>query len=110
MENDELRSIGLLGYDEKTETWYIDTRDARRLVLNRQTLEGLVTLYNSIHSGNPLHLGYERSLARLEENNRRLSQTIRDLYLYIDRERRSRSHHFLHRTLTAIARRISHRS
>jgi len=89
MENDELRSIGLLAYDERTETWYLSTRDSHRLVLDRETLERLVSLYNSIHSGSPLHLKDERSLMRLEEANRRMSLTIRDLYLHIDRERRS---------------------
>ncbi len=88
MESDELRSIGLLAYDEKTETWYLDTRDSHRLVLDRESLERLVSLYNSIHSGSPLQLKDERSLMRLEEANRRMSVTIRDLYLHIDRRRR----------------------
>ncbi len=88
MENDGLHRLDLLCFDERTETWFIDTREARRLTLTRQTLDGLVHLYNSVHTGSPLLLGDRRSYRRLEENNQKLSETIRDLYLYIDRRNR----------------------
>ncbi len=109
MESDELRSIGLLGYDEKTETWYIDTREARRFVLNRQTIEGVVHMYNSIHSGGRLRLTDERTVSDLEEKNRRLSRAVRDLHLAIERERGERPC-AIARILSRIAARISGRS
>jgi len=102
MENDELHRIGLLTYDEKTETWYIETGDVHRLTLSRQTLDGLLQLYNSIHTGNRLLLSDEKTLRRLEENNQRLSQTIRDLYLYADRERQNRPHRVIGRLIARL--------
>jgi hypothetical protein len=91
MENDELDRLDLLAFDEKAETWFLDTREARRIALNRQTLDGLVQLYNSIHRGSPLQLVNRRDLRRIEDGNQRLSETVRDLYLRLDRRERRRN-------------------
>ena len=88
MDNDEIHRLDLLGFDEKTESWFLDTCETRQLLLSRSTLEGIVRLYNSKHTGNPLRIVDQRSLDRLEENNRRLAETVRDLYLHIDRRNR----------------------
>jgi hypothetical protein len=104
MENDELRRTEMLGFDEKSETWFLDTREARRVTLTRQTLDGLVHLYNSVHTGNPLLLSDRKTLRRLEESNQRLSQTIRDLYLYIDRREQQRAHRVAGRLLARLLR------
>jgi hypothetical protein len=109
MDNDELESIGLLGFDEKTETWFIDTRESRRLLLDRQTIEGIVRVYNSIHSGNPLTLYDRRSVRRLEDDNRRLAHTIRDLYDHIDRERAREPRQIAQRIVGAIRGRLDPR-
>jgi hypothetical protein len=101
MDNDELHRLELLSYDEKTENWFLDTRDARRLLLTRQTLDGLVQLYNSIHRGSPLTLADQRELRRLQDSNHRLSETIRDLYLHLDREQQRR---WPRRVLQALSR------
>lgn len=106
MEDDDLRSIGLLAYDERTETWYIHPRDSRRLVLNRETLDGFVRLYNSVHSGNPLQLKDALTLNRLEETNRLMSETIHDLCHQIDQERQNRPHRVLLRLIAAARNRI----
>ncbi len=66
-------------------------------MLTRQTLDGLVHLYNSVHTGNPLLLSDRKTIRRLEENNQRLSETIRDLYMYIDRREEARPHKILAR-------------
>jgi len=94
----------MLGFDEKSETWFIDMREARKVTLTRQTLDGLVHLYNSVHTGNPLLLSDRKTLRRLEENNLRLSETIRDLYLYIDRQERRRPHRILARLVVRLLR------
>jgi hypothetical protein len=104
MENDELHRLEMLGFDEKSETWFIDMRDARKVTLTRQTIDGLIHLYNSVHTGNPLLLSDRRTLRRLEENNQRLSETIRDLYLYIDRHEQSRPHRVLARFAVRLIR------
>lgn len=101
MESDELHRLDLLGFDERTESWYLDTRDTRRLPLDRRTLDGLVQLYNSIHRGGPMVLVDQRELQRLEESNHRLSGTIRDLYLRLDREQ-----HVLYRRILAACSRL----
>ena len=104
MEMDDASRVGLLGFDEKTESWYVDTGGAGRLPLCRLTLENLVEMHNSIHRGNRLLLGDEKTLRRLEENNRRLSSTIRDLYDHIDRERQRRPDRRLLRFLAGACR------
>lgn len=102
MDNEELHRLDLLCFDEKSETWYLDTRESRRLRLTRQTLDGLIHLYNSVHTGNPLLLGDRKTLRRLEENNQRLTETIRDLYLYIDRQHQRRADRVALRFLRAM--------
>ncbi|MDM7914609.1 MAG: hypothetical protein QUU85_04990, partial [Candidatus Eisenbacteria bacterium] len=102
MDNDELRNLDQVGYDERTETWYLDTREIGRLSLTRRSLDSLVQLYNSVHTGNPLLLGERKTIRRIEENNRRLSETVRDLYLHIDRQRESRVDRVLGRLLRRL--------
>lgn len=104
MENDGLNRLEMLGFDEKSETWFLDARETRKVMLTRQTLDGLVHLYNSVHTGNPLLLCDRKSLRRLEENNQRLSETIRDLYCYIDRREQSRPHRVVARFIARIFR------
>jgi hypothetical protein len=106
MENDELHRLDLLSFDEKTETWFLDTREARRLPLSRPTLEGLVQLYNSIHRGSPLQLSDRRDIERLEESHHRLSETIRDLYLHLDRHERRKPSRLLLGALRQLAARF----
>ena len=67
MESDELRHLDQLGFDEKAETWFIDTSETPRLMLTRSTLGALVQLYNRIHHGNPLLLTDHRTLHRIKE-------------------------------------------
>jgi hypothetical protein len=97
MENDELHRIEMLGFDEKAETWFLDMRDTRKLTLTRQTLNGLAHLYNSVHTGNPLLLCDRKTVRRLEENNQRLSETIRDLYFQLDQREQNRPHRVVER-------------
>ena len=87
MENDELHRLDLIGFDERTETWFVDLRENSQLELSRSSLEGLVRLYNSIHRGNPLHLNDHRTLHQIEESNRRLTDTVRDLRRQVGPER-----------------------
>jgi hypothetical protein len=109
MDNEDRRSIGLLGFDEQTETWYIDIRDARRIVLSRSSLESLVAIYNSIHTGNRLVLSDERSVRRIEGNNHDLLEAVRELHLEFDRRQQSLPHHRAIRFLVAIWRRLARR-
>jgi hypothetical protein len=102
MENDGLNRLEMLGFDERSETWFLDTRETRKVMLTRQTLDGLVHLYNSVHTGNPLLLCDRKTLRRLEENNQRLSETIRDLYCYIDRRDQGRPHRVVARFIAGI--------
>ena len=69
MESDELRHLDQLGFDEKTETWFVDTSETSRLALTRSTLEALVQLYNRIHRGNPLHVADQKTLHRMRDGN-----------------------------------------
>jgi hypothetical protein len=109
MENDSPRHLDLLEFDEQTETWYVDTRETRRVALTRSTLEGLVELFNSIHRGNPLVLSNRKAIDRLEENNRRLSETIRDLYLRIDSDERRRPRRLLSKLTACLIERLLRR-
>jgi hypothetical protein len=104
MENDGLHRIEMLGFDEKAETWFLDMRETRKMTLTRQTLNGLVHLYNSVHTGNPLLLSDRKTVRRLEENNQRLSETIRDLYLQLDLREQSRPHRVAARLVAGILR------
>ena len=99
------RSAGL-GYDEKTETWYIQSKVSERLVLSRQSLARLVHLYNSIHRGNTLALIEQKELHRLEEARQRHARSLRDLHLYLDRRRERSLTGRLRRALAAAARAI----
>ena len=71
MESDELRYLEQLGFDEKAETWFVDTSETPRLALTRSTLEALVQLYNRIHHGNPLHLADQKTLHRMKDIERK---------------------------------------
>ena len=98
MEFEETHRLGTLGYDEKSETWYVQSRESHRVMLTRHSLARLVHLYNSIHKGNALVLLGQRELRHLEETRQRHSETLRDLYLALERKRR--------RTPLAILRRV----
>ncbi len=104
MDFEETRRLDLVGYDEKTETWYLQARDGRPLQLTRQSLTRLVQLYNSIHKGSPLVLLEQREVRRLEETRQRHSETLRDLYLFLDRKERRRPFRLLSRALGATLR------
>jgi hypothetical protein len=99
MDSGETRRQELLGYDERTETWYIQGHGAGRLLLTRQSLQRLVQLYNSIHKGNPLELLEQRDLRRLQEDRHRWSVVLRDLNLLLDRRTKTRPTNRLRRLL-----------
>ena len=63
--------MGSLGYDERSETWYVDPPDSHRLALTRSSLARFIQLYNSIHQGEPLVLLTLREMRRLEEAQHR---------------------------------------
>lgn len=107
MENDELRRLEALGFDERSETWFLDMRESRKMTLTRQTLNGLVHLYNSVHTGNPLLLSDRKTVRRLEENNQRLSETIRDLYVQLDTREQNRPHRVIGRFLACFLGRLA---
>ncbi len=90
MDSEDTRHQELLGYDEQSETWYVQTRESGRLILSRQSLARLVQLYNEIHKGSPFVLLEQRELRRMEETRQRQSETLRDLYLFLDRKERRR--------------------
>jgi hypothetical protein len=90
MDTGDTRRQELLGYDEQSETWYIQAREPGRLLLTRQSLNRLVQIYNSIHRGSPLKLIAQRELQELEEARRRHSAVLRDLHLLIDRKENRR--------------------
>lgn len=104
MDFEETRRLDFVGYDEKTETWYIQSRDSRPLLLTRQSLVRLVQLYNSIHKGSSLVLMEQRELRRMEEARQRHSEILRDLYLFMDRKERRRPHRLLLRAAVAVLR------
>jgi hypothetical protein len=88
MDFEETHRLGMIGYDEKTETWYVQSTDSHRLMLTRHSLARLVQMYNSIHKGSALVLLEQRELRRLEETRRRHSEALRDLYLFLERRNR----------------------
>jgi hypothetical protein len=102
MENEETHRLGILGYDERSETWYIQPPESHRLALTRQSLARLVQLYNSIHKGNALALVEQRELRRMEESRQRHSDALRDLYLHLNRRERRRPLALLRRVLRAL--------
>ena len=65
MEHEDTRRPGLIGYDERTETWFVRSADSQKLMLTRQSLARLVEMYNSVHTGRPIVLVEERELRRL---------------------------------------------
>lgn len=65
MEHEDTRRPGLIGYDERTETWFVRAADTQKLMLTRQSLAHLVEMYNSVHTGRPIVLVEERELRRL---------------------------------------------
>jgi hypothetical protein len=89
MESEGANRLGVLSFDERTETWYVQPPESQRLMLTRQSLARLVQMYNSIHRGRALVLLERSELQRLEEARRRHSETIRDLHLALDRRRRN---------------------
>jgi hypothetical protein len=87
MEHEDPPRLDLLAYDEKSETWYVQTCSSQRLMLTRKSLARLVQMYNSIHKGNPLVLLDQREVRRFEEVRRRHSEALRDLSLLLERRR-----------------------
>jgi len=104
MEYEETHRLAMLGYDEKTETWFVQPRESHRLALTRQSLAQLVQLYNSIHKGDGLVLVTQRELRQLEESRQRHSETLRDLYLCLDRQEQQGPLGTLKRCLRRLAR------
>jgi hypothetical protein len=90
MEFEETRRLGALGYDEKSETWFLQSKESQRLVLTRQSLAHLVQLYNSVHKGKRLALVDHAELRKLEETGRRQAEALRDLRLLLERREGSR--------------------
>ncbi|MBM3316814.1 MAG: hypothetical protein FJY75_03075 [Candidatus Eisenbacteria bacterium] len=73
-----------VGFDQRSESWYLALPASRRLPLDRATLARLVSLYNEIHRGNPLTLVERRILRALGRERDDLRDTVRSLYAYID--------------------------
>jgi hypothetical protein len=76
MEHEDTRRPGLMGYDEKSETWYLRSAETQRLMLTRQSLAHLVEMYNTVHTGRPMVLIEERDLRHLRELRRRSEETL----------------------------------
>lgn len=89
MDFEETRQLAHLGFDERTETFFVRPRPAQRLTLTRQSLARLVEMYNSIHQGLPLALMEEREVLRLEEIRRRQSAMLRELQQELERREES---------------------
>jgi hypothetical protein len=105
MDFEEVQHVGMIGYDEKTETWYVQPRDSHRLMLTRQSLARLIQMYNSIHKANALVLMEERELRRLEDSRLRHSQALREAYLTLDRHERRHPLALLRRLFQGLVRR-----
>lgn len=88
MERNSAENGHLVTFDERTETWYVETRGPQRLPLTREAIEELLRLYNSIHTGRQLLLQDERAARRVEDQNLRLARTVRDLYLLLESRKR----------------------
>jgi hypothetical protein len=67
MEHEDTRRHGLIGYDERTETWFVRSPESQRLMLTRLSLTHLVEMYNSVHTGRRILLVEERELRQLQE-------------------------------------------
>ncbi len=74
MEHEETRRPGLMGYDERTETWFVRSSESQRLMLTRHSLAHLVAMYNSVHTGRPIALVEERELRQLREAGLRAAE------------------------------------
>jgi hypothetical protein len=103
MEFEETHRLGAPGYDERTETWYVQQPESTRLMLTRQSLARLVQMYNSIHKGNTLVLLEQRELRRLEETRARHSQALRDLYVCLDRKQERHPLTYLRKLFRALS-------
>lgn len=77
-------------FDERAETWFVTGSRSFRLPLERAGLGDLIALYNNIHRGKPLAIAPRETLQALRDERRRLQQTIRQLYDFIDAEIPSR--------------------
>lgn len=74
MEHEDTRRPSLMGYDERTETWYVRSAESQRLMLTRQSLSRLVEMYNSVYTGRPIVLIEEREFRILQEARRRADE------------------------------------
>jgi hypothetical protein len=104
MDFEETSRLGTPGYDERTETWYVQSPEAHRLMLTRQSLARLVQMYNSIYKGNTLVLLEQRELRRLEEARRQHSQSLRDLRTLLQHQSERSPRAILRRLLRPLAR------
>ena len=80
MDFEETLRRSMVGYDERTETWYLRARESQRLMLTRQSLNHLVTMYNGIHQGRPLVLLDRVDFDRLEEARREQAELLASLH------------------------------
>lgn len=92
----------MVGYDEKTETWFLRARESQRLMLTRPSLQRLVQMYNGIHQGRPLVLVERKELDRLEEAGREQAEQVHELRRNLHRYRASGPLPFLARTLANL--------
>jgi hypothetical protein len=76
-----------LGFDWRTESWYVELPPGEPLRLDRPTLRHLVELYNRIHHGDPLYLLDHRHLRQIQDQQLRLTRTVRDLYAFMERHK-----------------------
>jgi hypothetical protein len=74
MEHEDGGRPGLIGYDERTETWFVRSADSQKLMLTRQSLARLVEMYNSVHTGRPIVLIEERELRRVMATGHRAEE------------------------------------
>ncbi|MCA9726909.1 MAG: hypothetical protein KC729_04445 [Candidatus Eisenbacteria bacterium] len=102
MDSGDTRRQEILGYDERTETWFIQLGEPGRIALSHHSLNRLVQHYNSIHKGNPLVLLEQREVRRLEEHRHRSSVVLRDLNLLLDRRENRRPQSRLRRFLQRL--------
>jgi hypothetical protein len=74
MEHKDSGRSGLIGYDERTETWFVRSADSQKVMLTRQSLARLVEMYNSVHTGRLIVLLEERELRRLQKIGHRAEE------------------------------------
>lgn len=107
MDIDEPRRLAQLGFDEKTETFFVQPQPEQRLTLTRPSLARLVEMYNSIHQGLPLVLIEERELARIEEIRQWQAAMLRELEAHAERRRAGALAVRVRRLARALARRCA---